>query len=100
MGRFSKRYEGAILALLRHRPSGREVLVGATHLFWDPRWAGVKVLQAAVLCQQVAAFLARAERAGAGAGRAAGEVPVVIGGDFNSLWRKYVPDVFDPQVWG
>ena len=26
------------------------------------------------------------------------DVPVMLGGDWNSLWRKYKPDVYDAQV--
>lgn len=90
---FKRRQEGAILALLKHRPSGKDLLVGATHLFWDPKYAGVKSLQAATLCQQASSFLQR--RYGQ---RGMRDVPVIIGGDFNSLWRKYVPDTFTPKV--
>jgi CCR4-NOT transcription complex subunit 6 len=31
---FKKRQEGAILALLRHRASKRQLLAACTHLFW------------------------------------------------------------------
>ncbi len=46
------RQEGAILALLEHRPSGCPVLAACTHLFWNPSFPDVKALQAAVLCQE------------------------------------------------
>ncbi|GFR46881.1 hypothetical protein Agub_g8522 [Astrephomene gubernaculifera] len=90
---FTRRQEGAILALLRHRPSKRLLLAGVTHLFWNPAFPDVKAFQAAALCREAAAFLRR--HCG---GSAAQEVPVVLAGDFNSLSRKCVPDVFDPKL--
>eukprot|EP00967_Tisochrysis_lutea_P117620 scaffold190363_cov18-Tisochrysis_lutea.AAC.1 len=50
----------------------------------DPRWPDVKALQAALLCQQLAPWAQGPQ-----------PVPIVLGGDFNSLWRKYKPDAFD-----
>lgn len=50
--------------------------------------------QAAVLCQEAATFAQRH----AGPGGDPSAVPLLLCGDFNSLWRKYVPDVFDPKV--
>lgn len=54
----------------------------------DPRFPHVKVLQAALLCQQIAAF---AKACGQGE-----SLPVILAGDLNSLWRKSQPDAFDP----
>ncbi|KXZ55860.1 hypothetical protein GPECTOR_2g1411 [Gonium pectorale] len=47
---------------------------------------------AAVLCQEMAAFLRSAADSPPGA------VPVILAGDFNSLNRKVVPDFFDPKI--
>ncbi|GLC54912.1 hypothetical protein PLESTB_000919400 [Pleodorina starrii] len=93
---FTRRQEGAILALLRHKPSQRPLLAAVTHLFWNPAFPDVKAFQAAVLCREIAAFL-RQHAEGAGEA-AAGEVPVILAGDFNSLSRKRLPDAFDPKI--
>ncbi|GLC57141.1 hypothetical protein PLESTB_001191800 [Pleodorina starrii] len=89
--------EGAVMALLRHRPSGRLLVAAVTHLFWNPAFPDVKALQAALLCGSLAAF---SREAATGAGPGAGSVApgVVLFGDFNSLARKWLPDRFDPQV--
>ena len=49
----------------------------------------MKALQAALLCSELRAF---AE----GNGLSPEEVPCVVGGDLNSLWRKRGPDLWDP----
>ncbi|KAG2445827.1 hypothetical protein HXX76_000431 [Chlamydomonas incerta] len=90
---FKKRQEGAILALLRHRASKRQLLAACTHLFWNPAFPDVKTFQATVLCREMVGFLT--QHVGP---EAPGSVPVVLGGDFNSLARKRVPDVFDPKL--
>jgi xanthine/uracil permease len=48
--------------------------------------------QAALLCSSIAAFLQRQ-------GLAPGQVPLVVGGDFNSIWQKHSSDQWD-QVRG
>eukprot|EP00879_Flechtneria_rotunda_P009550 GHRR01009996.1.p2 GENE.GHRR01009996.1~~GHRR01009996.1.p2 ORF type:complete len:401 (+),score=178.63 GHRR01009996.1:721-1923(+) len=82
------RNEGCVMALLQHIPSMRHLLVCSTHLFWNPNYPDVKVAQAAVLCSSIATFLQ-------GQGLEASRTPVVIGGDFNSLWQKYRSDPWD-----
>ncbi|EFJ50976.1 hypothetical protein VOLCADRAFT_88142 [Volvox carteri f. nagariensis] len=102
---------GAIMALLKHRRTKRRVLAAVTHLFWNPAYPDVKAFQAAVLCGEMAAFL-RQHAGGSGGGTVSGghdgvspgpagpsdDVSVVLAGDFNSLCRKRVPDVFDPKI--
>lgn len=48
------------------------------------------MLQAAALCEQVALFIASEMP-----NKQLSEVPVVMAGDYNSLWRKYESDRFD-----
>jgi CCR4-NOT transcription complex subunit 6 len=86
------RYEGAVLLLLQHRASQQPLLVCCTHLFWNPNFPDVKAMQAAIMCQQITEFLQQQHQAGAIPDT---DVPVVIGGDFNSLWRKYRSDTWD-----
>lgn len=65
--------------------------VGSVHLYFHPEWPDIKLAQAALLCSE-AAKLITAE------GKSPAEVPLILGGDWNSLWRKYRPDKFDQQV--
>ncbi|KAF6252797.1 hypothetical protein COO60DRAFT_1628447 [Scenedesmus sp. NREL 46B-D3] len=88
----SQREEGCLLALLRHKPSQQQLLAVSTHLFWNPLFPDVKVAQAALLCSSIAAFLQRH-------GLEPGQVPLAVGGDFNSMWQKYSSDQWD-QLWG
>jgi hypothetical protein len=81
-----------VLLLLRHKRWRTPLLACSTHLYWNPSFPDVKAAQAAVLCQQISAFLAGQVQQGV---LASADVPVVIGGDFNSLWRKYRGDAFD-----
>ncbi|GIL59916.1 hypothetical protein Vafri_14576 [Volvox africanus] len=88
--------EGLLMALLRHRPSGRLILAAVTHLFWNPAFPDVKVLQAALMCGYLSAFTR--EAAGTD-GVLHGPPPgLLLFGDFNSLACKYLPDKFDPVV--
>ena len=87
---FFKRPEGAILALLEHLPSGRMILAASVHLFWNPRYPDVKVIQAMSLCSEISKMLK--QRLGTV------DVPVVIGGDFNSIASKRIPDSFDKEL--
>lgn len=84
--------EGAILALLQCRHSGRTLVAAVTHLWFDPRVPHIKVGQAHLLCQAVSQFASEAAAeadvaagggcagAGGGGGGGAGDVPVVICG--------------------
>lgn len=67
------------------------IIAGSVHLYYHPEWPDIKLAQAAVLCGQ-AADMITAE------GLRVDDVPVMLGGDWNSLWRKYRPDVYDTQV--
>jgi len=73
--------DGAVVAGLRHRGSGALVVAASAHLFWDPRAADVKALQAASLASVLADAAARLEAEQG----ATGVVTVVCGGDFNAL---------------
>jgi len=74
---------------LRHMPSGAVILGASVHLFWDPQWPDLKAVQAALLCRDISRWAMEAGAAGAG------PTPVIVGGDFNSLPRKWTPDAFD-----
>lgn len=68
-----------------------QTIAGSVHLYYHPEWPDIKLAQAALLCGQ-AADMITAE------GLQVDDVPVMLGGDWNSLWRKYRPDVYDTQV--
>ncbi|WIA09735.1 hypothetical protein OEZ85_009114 [Tetradesmus obliquus] len=84
----AQREEGCLMALLRHEPSQRHLLAVSTHLFWNPLFPDVKLAQAALLCSSIARFLQQHRLA-------PGDVPLVVGGDFNSTWQKYSSDQWD-----
>lgn len=84
------REDGAVLAVLEHTTSGRQLVVASCHLYYNPQWPDIKLLQAHILCGRVAAMLQQ---------HSLGEdSPVLIGGDFNSLATKHEADCFDPEV--
>jgi len=68
-----------------------DVSTGSVHLYFHPKWPDIKLAQAALLCSQ-AADMIKAE------GLDTADVPIMLGGDWNSLWRKYRPDVYDDKV--
>ncbi|KAK9810006.1 hypothetical protein WJX72_003259 [[Myrmecia] bisecta] len=80
------REDGAVLALLRDTQSKRVFCAASLHLFWDPHFPDVKAAQAAIVCAQIQDLLNRSRQSGA---------PVIMAGDYNSLWRKYRSDPFD-----
>ena len=84
------REDGAVLAVLEYTTSGRQLVVASCHLYYNPQWPDIKLLQAHILCSRVAAMLQQHSLGG--------DSPVLIGGDFNSMARKYHADVFDPEV--
>jgi CCR4-NOT transcription complex subunit 6 len=75
--------DAAVAAVLRHRSSGRALVAASAHLFWDPKRPEVKARQAGLLARRCAS-LARRHAAAADAGESM-MLPVVIGGDFNSM---------------
>lgn len=66
--------DGAVGIVLKHRATGSIHVFTSAHLFWDPRSADVKSLQAASLAAGLADAAARA-----------GTASVIVGGDFNAL---------------
>ena len=51
--RAEEREDGAVLALLTHRKTGKKLLAASTHLFWNPAFPDIKLAQAALLCKMV-----------------------------------------------
>lgn len=86
---YTTKGEGWISAVLRHKATGRSLLAAATHIFWNPSLPHVKLLQAWALSAGLAADCRRPDGA---------RLPVILGGDFNSLPVKLRPDAFDPEL--
>lgn len=86
-----RREEGAVITLLKCKATGQTILAGSVHLYFHPEWPDIKLAQAALLCGQ-AADMIKAE------GLQVDDTPVMLGGDWNSLWLKYTPDVYDPEI--
>jgi CCR4-NOT transcription complex subunit 6 len=81
-----KRSEVAILALLRERQSNRILFVGVTHLFWNPEYPDVKMVQAATLCAESRRFLLSSMAAlNVEVDHDISMIPCILMGDFNSL---------------
>ena len=55
--RDGKREDGAVLALLTHRQTGRKLLAASTHLYWHPAFPDIKLAQAELLCKMVSESL-------------------------------------------
>ena len=72
---YKRNHNVALLVLCRHRDSGKAFLVANTHLFWNPTYPEVKLLQASLLLQQVHEHF---PEVGHG-------IPLVLCGDLNSL---------------
>ena len=45
--------DGAVLALLKEKSTGRVILAASVHLYFHPDWPDLKALQAQALCHQV-----------------------------------------------
>lgn len=82
-----ERNEGGFIALMEDKATGRQMCIAGVHLYYDPWWPDVKLLQAIILTQQVRSFL----------GEQSKEQPtaMMIVGDFNSLWHKQHSDRYD-----
>lgn len=85
--------DGAALALLQDRHHHNSTLLAvSTHLFWDPHYPEIKTLQAALLCIGIQDFLSHHCH------NSNNNMPIIIGGDFNSLPIKTKRDIFDPEL--
>ena len=52
-----KRYDGVLLALLRHKETGRVLCVGNTHLYYHPRHPQLKSMQACLMARAARQFV-------------------------------------------
>ncbi len=75
-----RRHNIALLLTVRHRGSGRYLILATTHLYWNPEFEDVKLLQTHALLFRLAAQVKHAQQT-----YGTPHVPVILGGDFNSL---------------
>lgn len=95
----------ALIALLEHVTTGQKIIVTNTHLHWDPAFNDVKLIQVALLLDEVEKF---AERVAKDSNRVSArnqvgnsvkyesgkKLPLVICGDFNSTTDSGVYSLF------
>jgi mRNA deadenylase 3'-5' endonuclease subunit Ccr4 len=74
----------AVLVRLKHSNSKREIVVANCHLYWNPSQQDVKLRQSVHLANQLEKFVRKT----------GDEVPMVLGGDFNSTPVSSVYDWF------
>ena len=91
MTRWSAVLQGKIPHCALDAPHCTLLHAGSVHLYFHPEWPDIKLAQATLLCSQAVAMIEEE-------GMTIADVPVVLGGDWNSLWRKYRPDVYDPKA--
>lgn len=75
----------------QHQCNSLVCAAGSVHLYFHPEWPDIKLAQAALLCNEATRMM-KAQ------GLDPSGVPIILGGDWNSLWRKYTPDKFDKKV--
>jgi CCR4-NOT transcription complex subunit 6 len=115
-----EREDGAIIALLRDTQANQLFVAASLHLYWDPKHPEIKAAQATLLCAAIREFLERQSTNSIFTHNTstsvdqpskekapelvvtkkfkrhdASEIPVIIGGDFNSLPIKRYSDAFD-----
>jgi len=77
----------ATVCLLVHRETGRKMIVSSSHLHWNPKLEYVRMAQAHYLLFKISKF---AEKYSQGAEK---DIPVILGGDFNSHPDSGVLDI-------
>ncbi|GAA5928443.1 CCR4-Not complex 3'-5'-exoribonuclease subunit Ccr4 [Sporobolomyces koalae] len=86
----------AVVTLLEHRASGARLIVANTHIHWDPEFRDVKLVQVAMLMDEVSKIAADFARLPARMNLAEGydkapsysngtKIPTIVCGDFNSI---------------
>ena len=79
--RLGAKLEAVMFVLLEHAVTQQRLVIGNTHLFWDPYYPHVKAMQAELACAAVRAFMEVQALQGAA------PPAFVLVGDFNSVPR-------------
>ncbi|KAA1122437.1 Glucose-repressible alcohol dehydrogenase transcriptional effector [Puccinia graminis f. sp. tritici] len=93
----------AVIALLEHRQSGTRQIVANVHIHWDPEFRDVKLIQTAMLMDQISEISSRFARLPkrtnlsnnyrtAPSYSDGTQIPTIICGDFNSIPQSGVYD--------
>ncbi|OAV99756.1 hypothetical protein PTTG_11708 [Puccinia triticina 1-1 BBBD Race 1] len=93
----------AVIALLEHRQSGTRQIVANVHIHWDPEFRDVKLIQTAMLMDQISEISSRFARLPkrttlsnnyrvAPSYADGSQIPTIICGDFNSIPQSGVYD--------
>ncbi len=92
--------DAVLLVLLEHVLTGARLVVGNTHLHWDPNVPHVKAAQAELAATALRQFAETSRDVPRGGGGGRGDEPppaagLVLAGDFNSVPHSQ-PEFFDP----
>eukprot|EP01031_Cornospumella_fuschlensis_P026827 gene26827-32414_t len=79
------RHNPIMLSLLRHKDSNRSIVVVNCHLYWDPRRADIKAIQAASIGNAIQRFLEEVRKNETLAHHTSSTLPIILCGDFNAL---------------
>ncbi|EGG12502.1 uncharacterized protein MELLADRAFT_46528 [Melampsora larici-populina 98AG31] len=87
----------AVIAMLEHRRSGTRQLVANVHIHWDPEFRDVKLIQTAMLIEQVENLADRFAKlpprhSHSPKYQRGTEIPIIVCGDFNSVPTSGVYD--------
>lgn len=81
----------AVVALLEHKHTGARIVVANAHIYWNPEYRDVKLVQAGMLLEEVEKIVdrfgklpPRLDLPNAPTYSESNKVPVIICGDFNS----------------
>ena len=91
--RFMLRDQIAVITMLESKATGAKLMVANVHIFWDQRYRDVKVLQAAMMMDDIQHFASSfvkepprcVSRDKAPKYTSGAEIPLIVCGDFNSL---------------
>jgi CCR4-NOT transcription complex subunit 6 len=82
--RVMNRDDIAVACLLRHKQDGYRIIVANAHIFWDPAFSDVKLVQVAMLMEELEDLTNKWSKREKSATEGA-KIPIVICGDFNSI---------------
>ncbi|ODV83581.1 hypothetical protein CANARDRAFT_29809 [[Candida] arabinofermentans NRRL YB-2248] len=92
--RFMNKDNIASVMILQHIPSGNKIVLGNTHLHWDPEFNDVKTMQVAVLLDELQSMMNKY----ASNKDDLLKIPLIICGDFNSQKDSAVYQLFSQGV--
>lgn len=70
----------AVLSLLEYKVTGQRIIVANAHLHWDPAFKDVKLIQTAMVLEEIEKMGKNWNKSNPGQ-----QLPLILAGDFNSL---------------